>query len=203
MTEIPQPTLLPEGPYSNLERVFQEEQPENWWPENQNSNFGQFRKVLTDILQGGANTIDELFTEMFIETAIHYIGIWEDELGVPRGTIWPDEHRKTTLRSRRQIAPFTRTRREELVIRFILDTFGVSVAITPDGIPLTAGGVPLYADTTDVSLTYRITENITNFSYLIEIRDNVTPDMAGLGRELDHITPAGISYTIDNTWDGT
>jgi hypothetical protein len=191
-----QPTPPAEGAYNDIERLLISEQPNRLWPENQNSNFGMLRKVIADDLQAVIDMLSALYAEMFPETSVAYLGRWERETGLPRGTGLGNDFRRLLIHSRRQVGPFTRTRRREIVEAFIRETFGISTEILPAGIPLTAGGVTLYSETVDVSTTYTITENITNFSYNVNIVPTVDPDMDSLVRELDHMTPAHISYTI-------
>src|SRR4051794_13713488 len=78
-----QPTLPPEGPYGQIEQRFIELSPADLWPEAQNTNFGQFRKVATDILQEKVDELTLFWFEMFPDTADKYLGLWEEEYGLP------------------------------------------------------------------------------------------------------------------------
>jgi hypothetical protein len=201
MTPIPnQPAAPAEGALNEIEQLIDAEQPLGLWPHNQNSNYGMVRKVIGDQIQSAVDTLSDLYDETFVDTALGYLGVWERELGLPRGTTQSTSHRRTLIHSRRSIAPFTRSRRKATVERFLLDTItGESTAFSSSGIPLTAGGVTLYSGAQSMTGLYRIYENISNFSYDVRIKNTVTPDIAGLLRELNHITPSGISLVLDNT----
>ena len=197
-----QPVMPVEIPLNDMEQFVDAEQPRNLWPRNQNSNFGTLRKVITSPLQDTIDTMNELLDEMFIDTSIGYLGLHEVELGLPKAvTGYSDVHRRATLYSRKARGPFTRPRLRNLVERFILDTFtsGTSTAFDASGIPITGAGITLYSGVAGpVSTLYRIYENVENFSYEVWIRSDVTPDVAGLTRELTYLTPAGITYTFSN-----
>jgi hypothetical protein len=195
----PQPALPAEGPYNDTEQLFIEESPIGLWPENQDSNFGQVRRVVTQPLQDAVDLVTELFNERFTDTATGYLGRWEQELGVPKQSTKTAEQRRAYLEGRMKKGSFTRARRNEIIESFIKVTFGESIALLPDGVDLVAGGVPLFADTASVDTLYRVYEDIMNFSWELWIVNTVTPDIAGLTRELNHYDPAGYPFTIDNT----
>jgi hypothetical protein len=142
--------------------------------------------------------VDALFSELFIATSVEYLELWEKEMGIPvmTGSGLSDTGRRVRLSTRRVRGLFTRTRRREIVERYITDTFGGSTEITPAGIPLTAGGVTLYDEPGDVSSLYHIVESITAFSYEVQISNSVTPDLIGLERDLEWLTPAHIAFSI-------
>lgn len=192
-----QPILPAEGVPTDMEQVFISEQPANLFPVNQNSNFGTLRKIVTDELQAAIDNLLFLSDETFIKTSTEYLGLWETEMGLPKNLLGMSTAlRRTFLLNRRSIAPFTRTRRRLLVELFIIETFGSVVQFTVDGIPLDAGGIPLFDDPGDVSALYSITENITNFSYQVWVDSGQDIDQNGLERELGWITPSWISWSI-------
>lgn len=192
-----QPILPAEGVKTDMEQLFISEQPPNLFPENQNSNFGALRKLITDELQEVIDQLLFLSNETFIKTSTEYLGLWEDEMGLPKNLLGMSVGlRRTFLLNRRSIAAFTRTRRRLLVELFIIETFGDVVEFTVDGIALTAGGVPLFDDAGDVSTLYSITEDITNFSYEVWVDSGQDIDQDGLERELGWITPSWISWSI-------
>lgn len=194
------PTIPPEGTYTDAERRFIANQPPGLWPENQDSAFGQLRRVLTDEVQINRDKVDSLAQELFISTASQYLSLWEEELGVaiaPSGKTVAQ--RRAVLLSRLKHGASTRALRDAIVAEFVSTTFGQPSAFTLAGIPLTAGGIPLYGDLADPSTLYRIYEDPSTFSYLVRIKNTNTPDINALARELTRITPAGISFTIDNS----
>lgn len=192
-----QPILPAEGVPTDMEQLFISEQPANFFPTNQNSNFGALRKLITDELQGAIDQLLFLSDETFIKTSTEYLGLWETEMGLPKNLAGMSTAlRRTFLLNRRSIAPFTRTRRQLLVELFIEETFGQVVEFTIDGIPLDAGGIPLFDDPGTVASLYSITENITNFSYVVWVDSGQDIDQAGLTRELAWITPSWISWSI-------
>lgn len=192
-----QPLLPAEGVKTDIEQLFIDEQPPNLFPSNQNSNFGFLRYVLSKTFQDAMDQLIALTNEMFIATSTDYLTRWELEMGLPQDLDGMSiALRRIFLLNRRIIAPFTRTRRRQLVELFIEETFGTVVEFTPDGIPLTPGGVSLFDDAGDVSMLYTITENITNFSYEVWVDSGVDIDQVGLQRELEWITPAHISFDI-------
>lgn len=199
MTIPNQPLLPPETPLNEVERLFIEESPAGLWPENQDSNYGQYRRVITQPLDDAVGIVEELFNERFLDTASGYLSRWEHEMGLPKQTGKTDIQRRSHLAARTKKGAFTRARRDAIIQTFIQATFGESLALTPEGISLPAGGAILMADPAPVESLYRVYENILDFSYEIWIVNTVTPDLLGLQRELAHFTPSGYPFTIDNT----
>lgn len=191
----PQPVLPAEGPYTDTERLFISDEPPGLFPENQNSNWGTLRRVLTDEIEIAVGQLNDLYNEIFIETAVGYLPNWEAEMGLPLGTGYSDSRRRVSILSRRVRAPFTRTRRKNIVELFIQDTFGVPATFTSDGISF-VDGIPLHSEPGGVTSFYNIIENVENFSYEVQISNTVEPDLSGMTRELAWITPAHISFTI-------
>ncbi len=195
-----QPTLLPEGAYTDAERAFIELSPPGMWPENQDSNFGQVRKVFTDIVQEMIDEVDHLGEEMFVASASEYLNLWESIVTVPIAPAGKtDTQRRSIIAPRLQYGPFTRARLRAIVEGFITPTFGEAVSLTPAGVSLTAGGVPLYSGTFSLTGTYRIYEDVRDYSYAVWIRSDVAVDTAALLKELQRVTPSGITVTLDNS----
>lgn len=196
------PTIPAEGTYSDVERSFIENSPEGMWPENQDSNFGQIRKVLCDELQKTVDKLTVLADELFVQTAtaVETLMLWEQQLGVPvEPTDKSETDRRAILAPRLVYGPFTRSRRNAAVESFIAATFGESTTLTTVGVPLTAEGVTLYSGAFSLTGTYNVVEDVEDFSYDVRILDTITVDEDGLRRELDRITPAGFTYTITYT----
>lgn len=195
------PTLLPEGPYGQIERRFIELSPVELWPEAQNTVFGNFRKVYCDMAQAKADELTELWFEMFPDTANRYLSLWEEEYGLPVAPTGKTlAERRSYLLARVRKGPFSRTRLRLTIGDFIAATLlGDSISFGPTGVALDPGGLPLYPGTFSLIGTFRVYENVRNFSYEVWIKSTITPDIARLTRELDRITPAHLSYTIDNT----
>jgi Concanavalin A-like lectin/glucanases superfamily len=81
----------------------------------------------------------------------------------------------------------------------LIGTFGAPVELTPAGVALDAGGVPLYGETADVTTLYRIYEDAKNFSYVVWVNVSNAIDANALERALNRLTPAGITFVIDNS----
>lgn len=190
-----QPALPVEGAFSEMERLFISEEPPGVFPPNQNSNWGLIRRIVTNQLEIARGQLDDLHNEMYVETASGLLADWETQQGLPVSTNYDDAHRRTTVASRVMQTPFTRTRRKEIVERFINDTFGTPAEFSSGGISL-SGGIALHSEPGDVSSLYHIIENVENFSYEVQISNSVDPDLTGLERELTWFTPAHISFTI-------
>lgn len=195
-----QPTLPAEGQTTDLEQYFISEQPKRLWPTNQNSNLGAIRRVLTDPLQECVDVLSEIINEMFVDTADGYLGLWEDEVGLPKN---PSGlaliKRRSLVLGRLTKQPFTKARRQAVVEQFISSTFGPATEITPAGIPITAGGITLYSGANSLTGLYTITEDIDSFHYSVLIDASIGVDTTLMARELSMITPAGITFDISTT----
>lgn len=194
-----QPILPAEVPFIEAEFNFMEESPPGLFPENQDSNFGYIiRRIFSNYIQDLINWQATLYNERFVETSTQFLDQWEIEVGLPPnppGMSIAD--RRAEVLSRLQRGPFTRERRRKIVERYVLTTFGNPIQLVPEGVALVTDGVdgvPIYGEGGDVTDLYQITEQIANFHYSIWIAGTNTPNMESLTRELNRITPAGISY---------
>jgi len=193
-----QPSLPPEVQPTDAEFDFMEQEPGGLFPQNQNSNFGFIiRKMFCDRSQNIADEQALMYNEKFPATSTQFLDVHEQQYGLPvaPSTLTIDQRRSAIL-NRIRVGPFTNARRTAIVESYITATFGTSVQLLPPGVAMVAGGVPLYGEPGTVSTLYKIVENIPGYSYDVRIKNTVTPDDAGLHRELDRITPAGISYTV-------
>ena len=195
-----QPTLPAPTNLTDQELNFLDDSPPNLFAENQDSNFGAFRKVFSDQMKMVADQIQTLYTERFVFTASQTLDQWEEEVGLPinPGSLSVQQRRARIL-ARRQKGPFTRTRRQQVVETYLLSTFGQTTQLTLLGAAITPAGLPLYSDATSLVGLYTITEDISNFSYTVTINSSAQIDQAGLLRELSKITPAGINFTVTYT----
>ena len=193
-----QPTLPPEVQFSEAEFIFMEESPGGLFPENQNSNFGFIiRKVFSDLAQDISNWETILYNEKFVNTSMRFLDQWEIEVGLPPNPVGPSlADRRADVLARLQHGPFTRTRRADLVARYVATTFGAPIQLVPQGVALVTAGVPIYGESGDITTLYEIIEDIPGFHYTVWIANTNTPDLDALNRELKRITPAGISFTI-------
>lgn len=191
----PQPDLPVEGVYTDIELLMISEEPGGLFPENQNSNYGTLRKILSEPLQDAIDTLVMLLNELFISTANDFLGKWENELGLPDGSSLSVDARRARLSSRMTLGAFTRTRRKNIVESYIQATFGTPAQFSPGGLSL-LGGIELHSESGDVTSMYTITEDVENFSYNVNIVPTVDPDIANLTRDLEWLTPAHISFTI-------
>jgi len=193
-----QPILPPETAFTEAELNFISLQPYGLWPENQDSNFGQIRRVLTDPVQDNINRLDIIHENIFIVTAEEYLGLWEQQLGLisnPAGRSLAE--RRSVALGRLRGGPFTRPWRKQIIESFLVTAIGGdAIALTVSGVAIPIEGIPLYAGVIDLSLAYYITEEIEDFHYTIHIDTAITPDEEALRRELTRVTPAGISFDI-------
>jgi hypothetical protein len=198
--------IPPEQPFTDMERIFVSESPPKLWPENQDSNLGQIRKVVTDPMQGISDDIQAMFNEIFANYSNPWLNRHEQDYGIPAdlpGLSLPQRQQRLLLRIRK--GAFTRTNRQKVVEEILagIQSLGDPTQITPDGISLTASGVTLYSEPIplDVSLYYDIVENLGAYSYIVNISPVITPDTNALTRELNHFTPAGISWTLTRNYE--
>lgn len=194
-------SIAPEGVYTDAERNLIDNEPPGLFPGDQNSYWGQVRKVLGAKLQDFNDTLAQWYLNLnpgtVNEADMHN---WERQFGIPiSSTDKTLEQRRAFVEQRFQKGSFTRTRRRLVVESFIVATFGVAPTFDSFGIPFDAGGIPFFSDITDLAGTYNIVEDIPNFTYDVRILDTIDIDEDGLRRELDRITPAGIEYTITMT----
>lgn len=193
-----QPVLPAEVPYTDAEVDFIDSSPPGLFAENQNSNVGFIiRKVFTDRVQELIAEQDRIYNNRFIDSAGAYLEDWEIQEGVPAN---PNNasvaSRRSVIFGRIRKGPFTRAARKNIVERYIRATFGTSISFGTLGATITSSGLSLYSETVvDVSTLYKITENIPGFSYHIYILNTIVVS-DGMSRELDRITPAGITYSI-------
>jgi Concanavalin A-like lectin/glucanases superfamily len=194
-----QPTIvLPtDSVPSDAEENFIDETPPNLFPENQDSNWGFKRKVFSDIVQDAIDQLDTIFVERFVDTSTDFLDEWEEQMLIPTTPSATLTSRRNLIHSRMIKGAFTRSRRNEIIEHFLF-AGGAATQLTPDGVTLDATGTTLYGESGNISTLYRVYDNPSNFSYDVWIVNSFTPDIAGLTRELTRLTPAGITFTIDN-----
>jgi hypothetical protein len=196
-----QPILPEEQPPTKAERYFISQTP-RIFPANQDSNWGQHRKVFTDAVQLLIDQQSLIWKERFVFRADTFLDEWEFQAGIPENPPGLSVgQRRLKILNRLRSGPFTDQRRIEIIEPYILATFGVSVELGPGGVSLT-GGIPLMADAGgDPRQYYRIYEDVRNFGYTVWIASALTPDIVGMLRDLKRITPAGIAanMTVDNS----
>jgi hypothetical protein len=225
MTYAEQPTLPPEGRFTDIENFIIAESPPWLWPTNQNSNFGILRHVLSLVKQDSVDTLSVMWSEMFLNTAVDFLGRWERELGLPEAPAgWSISKRRWVAKGRAQRRPFTIQRRADIVWYFIAETLGNPIELRDNGVPLTDDGLELRNETlldpfgfnvgvplfitgiptsswvNGIPLSgqsiFTIIENVPNFSYEVRILNTYALDPA-LERELQWITPAGITGKVN------
>lgn len=217
-----QPTLPPEGIYGDVEKFIIAESPPWLWPENQDSNFGFLRRIISLPKQDAVDTLAILWSEMFLTTSEELLGRWERQLGLPESPAgWSISKRKWVAKNRARRDPFTIQRRVDLVWYFIAETLGTPITLRDYGVPLSEEGlelrnemaldpygfdvgVPLFNIGVELSddgiplsgqSIFTIIENVSNFSYEVRILNTYALDPA-LERELQWMTPAGITATV-------
>jgi hypothetical protein len=198
LSEEHQPTLPPEGEWYETELQFMEEEPPSFFPQNQNSNFGWIiRHVFAKFTQDIAGLQTLLYNERFVATSETFLDQWEIEVGLtpnPEGK--SIAQRRSEVLARLQRGPFTRTRRDAVISNAISVTFGTTVQLLPPGIPLTFEGIPLYSEPGETEMLFSVTEYPDEFRYVVNIDPDTDPDIDAITRELERITPAGITFTI-------
>lgn len=195
-----QPTLPAEVPFTEAEENFIDSTPPDIFPENQNSNWGLFRKIWADRIQEIIDQLVLLSRERFVLTSDQFLSEWELDLGLPQNPAG----RSITERRVRVLAAlrsglFTKTLRRETVEEFILPYIGGGdpVQLLPGGVPLVAAGVPLYSGATGpVTSFYTIVENVEGFSYTVTINTSLGIDVFALEMALRRITPAHINFVV-------
>jgi len=193
-----QPTLpAPDDP-TTAEKDFIRTQP-NFFPANQDSNWGTLRRSFTDSIQELIDQQTMIWKERFVSRSSDFLDEWEFQMGLPEAPTGDSiDVRRLKVLSRLRTGPFTDERRIPLIEPYLTATFGVSTELTPSGVSL-VGGIPLFADAAgDPKQFYRIYEDVRNFNYEVWIVSSMTPDIASLSRDLEAITPAGITIVIDN-----
>lgn len=198
-----QPTLPPEGEMTQLEQAFIEESPPGLWPDNQDSNFGSHRKVFCQLLQENYDELMEILANVFVDSANRWLYLWEYQLGLPTNPPGKTlNRRRARVRSHLLRGPFTNFLRNTIIENTIdLPVAGPVPEFSPAGIPfdLTSSddsGIQLFAESAVTGAMYYVVEDVENFYYHVEIVDGVVYDPVVLRRELERITPAGISFDI-------
>src|SRR3954470_12806391 len=182
---------------TDIEQLWTDLEPPGLFPPDQDSWWGQRRKIRADYLQTLADGFAQWYLNMNPNTVdATDMGAWEEMLALPAiGTLTVEQRRSRVL-SRWSRGPFTRARRRALVEAFITATFGTAIQFSPGGVAFDSAGTPMYSGTTSLAGTYNIVENIPAFSYDVRILNTITVDIPGLTRELTRITPDGITFTI-------
>jgi len=199
----PQPTLPPEGLFSDAEFSFIDESPRGFFPENQDSNWGYRRKIFTDEIHELFEQLEIIYSEIFPSTSQTYLDEWERMVGLPRNPTGKTlGQRRTMVMNRLRGGPFTRRQRREIVESYITATFGEPILLLPPGHELVVAGSPLYNEVGDVTLLYMIVETVPSFQYEVRIKAGMALDQVALERDLRHFTPAGIFIIFNYNWEG-
>jgi hypothetical protein len=146
---------------TDLERSFYENEPPGLFPQNQDSYWGQLRKVLSDKLQEIADKLATFYLNQSAKTVdANDISEWETMLGIPvAGTGASLAARRTFVVARLERGPFTKTRVKSMVEFFIASTMGTSLSLTADGLSLDAAGLSLLDELTSLAGLYSIRYN--------------------------------------------
>lgn len=204
MPATPFQPIIPEQPkqVSEAEFNFMEDSPPEFFPDNPESNFGLKRRLWTTQMQEIIDQLNLTYLERFPTSSTQFIDEWEITVGLPVGTDTSEAGiaaRRNRVVSRLRKSAFTDELIRQVVEGYIAVTFGGPLMLTVPGVEIPVGGLTLYGEGGDISATYRVYHDLQNFSYTVYIRSDITPDIVGLTRELKRITPAGISFTIDNS----
>lgn len=199
------PTLPVEVPYTDIERDMIENEPPGMFPEDQNSYWGQVRKLFADYLQ--ANALD-LFTAWYNNldprnVDANDISEWEDRVGVPgdRSAITLAA-RRGFVQNRLRMGAFSRSLVNDIIETFlnaVLIVASGSTTFGSGGILLGSGGATLFSGVTgDPKTMYRVYFDYMNRVYYVRILNTLGEDLSGLTRELQRITPAGWTLNISD-----
>jgi hypothetical protein len=220
-----QPTLPPESSFNDIELFIIAESPPWLWPENQDSNFGALRRIMSLPKQDAVDTLSIMWSELFLNTAVDYLDRWERNLGLPPAPAgWSISKRRWVAKGRAQRRPFTEQRRVDVVWYFIAETLGSPIELRDSGVPIPPEGlelrnemafdpmgfdvgvrlyntgIPTSAWEDGIPLSgqsiFTIIEDISNFSYEVRILNTYALDPA-LERELQWMTPAGITGKVN------
>lgn len=154
------PVIPPEGLYGDIEHDFIENEPPGLFPTDQNSYWGQARKVFTDHLQVLADKFSQWYLNLDPATTnVDDMPEWEYMLGIPDGTGKITEARRSFIQARLERGPFTRARRRKIVESFISATFGEAITFDAFGVPFTAGGIPFFSGADSLVGAYVILDN--------------------------------------------
>ena len=153
MTEIVpiQPLLPVEGPWTQAELSYADDEPPGLFPENQDSNWGVQRRIFSKQQQDLINQLNVIYSELFIKTSTEYLDVWEAQLGLPVNPAIPVANRRTRVAARMKKGAFTDVLRNSVIEPFLIATFGEPVVLVPEGISLTAAGIPLYGESVAVT----------------------------------------------------
>lgn len=218
-------TIPEEGNYSDVELELLDNEPPGLFPTNQDSFWGQQRKVFADYLQ--ENFVDWLaarFADLSIDTASSdALSRWEKQLDLPDFSYRSIELRRSIIKALLHKGYMSRAYRLYVVELFVMATMGTGPVLTPEGLEITSGGIPflpseenfalvsaegvaipssgLVLDAGGIPMTgaINIIENITNFSYDVRIRTDLAPDVAILTEVLRRLTASGITFTVTIT----
>lgn len=200
MSSVFQPTLPAEAPLLQVERNFIANSPPGLWPDNQDSNFGQIRRVLCEQLQECADMLTTLYNQIFPDSADRYLELWEDMLQLPINPVGKSvTQRRAIVLSRMRYGAFTRDLRASVIEDMLTPTFGDPLRFSGDGFALDAGGLPLAGETLVVTQLYRVYEDIRNWKYQVRIDSTNAIDVPTLVRSLLRLTPAGMTFQVENT----
>jgi hypothetical protein len=197
MSDVGFPTLPAELPWTDAEFTFRDDEPRRLFPENQDSNWGLKRKNFSDIMEDIHQKLHLIYVEMFPQTSTLFLDEWERLVGLPRNPANKSvTQRRAAILARLQQGPFTRTRRNNIIDDYITATFGESIKLYPEGVPMVVAGTPIYNDV-PIGQYFRVLEYIENFHYEIQILSTITGiDEAGLINSLTFVQYAGLSFHI-------
>lgn len=194
------PTIPAETSYSETELSWIESEP-RVLPSDQDSFWGQARKVFADYLQTNVvNRLDTYWNNLSPITCDEDdLANWEETLGIPVNNAQPIEYRRALVQIRLHRGAFTRTFRRQIVQLFINAVEGSPIIFfTDDGIPFGDDGIVFGSGDFDATAVYEIVEDVPGYSYDVSILNTIDIDEVGLYRELKRATPAPIddNFTI-------
>ena len=197
--EVPPPIVNPAP--SDWEDIYSsliDSEPPGLLPIDDGSYYARLRKTFAYQLGIILAQLNSAYENMTVDSARADLAEWEVEVGLPADpTGKTAEVRRALILARLRKGPFTRSARAAIVENFIQSTVGPATSFFVGGIVIDDAGITLYSGLDSTFGTYKIYEDIMNYSYVVRINSAIGVD-AGLLRELQIYTPTGITPTLSS-----
>ena len=128
-------TIPPREDFSDIEQQWIDLEPDGLLSNDQDSYWGQRRKIYADYLQTLVDDFEKWYLNIDPNTVESGdLSEWETMLGIPTGQARTDKARQAFILSRWQRGPFTRTRRQAVVQSFVEAVLtGTPIVFSPGG----------------------------------------------------------------------
>lgn len=192
------PPGVPSPDYADILSDLIDSEPPGLLPFGDDSYYGRLRQTFAYQLGVILGQLNSFYENMTVIQAVDDLSEWEIEVGLPAAPTGKTlETRRAQVLARLRKGPFTRESRAELIEAFIASTFGPATTFSVGGIPIDGSGITLYSGLFSLAGTYKVYEDIQNFSYAVRTSSAISVD-AGLLRELQTYSPAGIAPTLSS-----